>query len=128
MIKVKGNLLMFNKPDLIGYIFPKDCKIDIPEVIPITYPDHIKPVGKITKVERDDSCIRIEGEIMSPDEEAIRKALSTYDVYASGYYNHITIRVPVEDHIHIIKSMALKSVGLVSGDVYGDHSLRLEEV
>lgn len=129
MIKIKGNLLMFDKPDLIGYIFPKDCKIDIPDAIPITYPEHhTKIVGRVTKVERDDTSIRIEGDIECLDEKAIWEALSTYDLYASGYYDNIDICVPIENPIQVMKSMTLKSVGLVRGDVYGDHSLLLEEV
>lgn len=127
MIKIKGNLLIFDKLDLIGYIFPKECKINIPEFIPITYPEHTKSIGRVTKVERDDTCIQIEGEIITPDEEAFREVLSEGSLHASGYYNGIRIRVPKEDGVQVLESMTLKSVGLTLCDVYGDGSLRLEE-
>lgn len=125
MIKIKGNLLMFDKLDLIGYIFPKECKIDIPEFIPITYPEHTQQVGKVTKVERDDTSIRIEGEIITLDEKAFQEVLSEGSLHASGYYNGI--RVPKDDGVQVLESMTLKSVGLTLCDVYGDGSLRLEE-
>lgn len=127
MIKIKGNLLMFDKQDLIGYIFPKECKIDIPEFIPITYPTHDTQIGVVTKVERDDTCIKIGGTITS-NEEVFREALSEGSLYASGFYTGIRIHTPIENDIQVIESMKLSSVGItLLNDVYGDGSLRLKE-
>lgn len=128
MIKIKCNLLMFDKPDLLGRIYPKNCKIDIPRAIPITRTNHTEAIGWVTKIEHDYTSIRIEGEIEYPDEKAIREALSAHELYASVCYSDIDICAPTENPIQVIKSMKLCSVKLVPNDVYGDHSLLLEEV
>ena len=46
-IKMHERLLIFDKPDTIGYMFPKDCKISFPEVVPITWESSFNDPGKV---------------------------------------------------------------------------------
>ena len=36
-INMIGRLLIFDKPDKLDRLFPKDCKISFPEKVPVTY-------------------------------------------------------------------------------------------
>ena len=53
-MKLKGRLLLFDTINIDNDVFPKDCKISIPEKIPLTYKfSHDKVIG-FAEVTRDD--------------------------------------------------------------------------
>lgn len=124
-MKIRANLLMFDKLDRCNYIFPKDCKINVPPTIPITYPDHNTSIGVVTDFKRNDTYISIEAIIHFSGEDMLRKLLEEDEnIYVGIYANQIERKI--EDHHENIISMHILSVGLYFDDVYGDKSLRLE--
>lgn len=129
MIKTKSNLLIFDKLDKIDYLFPKECVVTIPDVIPIVNFnsdgfDCIEPIGYVTFCDRNNFRIAIETEINLKDEELLKKLIKDGKVYSSGNYEineaHAQNSVLVPDNIE------LKSVGLRFDDVYGDDDLKME--
>ena len=91
MIKTKSNLLIFDKHDKIGNIFPKECIVTIPEFVPVTNfnssgPDNFESIGKVISHNRDGSKIEIETEIICKDEVILEKLIIDGKVYSGGYY------------------------------------------
>lgn len=130
MIKTKSNLLIFDKHDKIGNIFPKECIVTIPEFVPVTNfnssgPDNFESIGKVISHNRDGSKIEIETEIICKDEVILEKLIIDGKVYSGGYYK-INKAHREEDGVLILDNIELKSVGLYFGDVYGNNDLRME--
>jgi hypothetical protein len=130
MIKVKGNLLMFDKPDLDNRIFPKDCKINMPDVIPISLVDKTgeclaHPIGHIISTSRNETCLTIdEGVIIHPNEEIIETVIKENNLYFGGHF--IGIDMSEQNNTYTYNSLRLLSVGLYLGDQFGDESLKVE--
>ena len=130
MIKIKSNLLIFDKHDKIGNIFPKECIVTIPEFVPVTNfnssgPDNFESIGKVISHNRDGSKIEIEAEIICKDEVILEKLIIDGKVYSGGYYK-INKAHREEDGVLVLDNIELKSVGLYFGDVYGNNDLRME--
>lgn len=131
MIKIKGTLLMFDKPDLENRAFPKDCKIRIPDIIPISLVDKTGellagPIGHITRTTINESGIAIEGVIICEGEDAYRAVIKENGVYFGGNYKVCDWHE--EDGMDIYTSLRLRAVSLFMDDVYGDESLKVEIV
>lgn len=129
MIKVKSNLLKFDKYDRIGNIFPKECIVTIPEFIPVTNfnsagPDHFEQIGMVTSHTRDDHGIAIEATINFESEELLKKLITEEDIYSGGYYK--INKSHKENGVTVVDDIELKSVGLYLSDVFGDKSLKME--
>lgn len=131
MIKTKSNILIFDKFDKAGHIFPKDCVVTIPEYVPVTNfnsagPDHFESIGRVTSHNRDGSGIEIEVEIMSKDEVLLEKSIRDGRVYSGGYYK--INESHRENGVLVLDNIELKSVGLYFSDVFGDNDLRMEVI
>lgn len=130
MIKTKSNLLIFDKRDKLGNIFPKECIVTMPEFIPVinynsSGPDIFETIGKVISHNRDGSKIEIETEIIYKDEVLLKKLIIDGEVYSGGYYK-INKAHREEDGVLVLDNIELKSVGLYSDDVYGNNDLRME--
>ena len=131
MIKTKSNLLIFDKYDKNGNIFPKECIVTIPEYVPVTNfnsagPDHFEAIGRVTSHNRDGSKIEIETEIMFKDEVLLEKLIKDGKVYSEGYYKINKLRR--ENGALVLDNIELKSVGLYLIDVFGNNDLRMEVI
>lgn len=126
MIETKSNLLVFDKPDKNGHIFPKECVVNIPAVVPVTHPNKESSIGMVTSHNRDGSRIEILTRINCPDVEIIKKAIEKGDVYSGGYYK--INKTHYENGIEVIDDITLKSVGLYLSDVFGDNDLKMEVI
>lgn len=129
MIKVKSNLLIFDKHDMIGNIFPKECIVTMPEFIPVTNfnsagPDHFEQIGMVTSHTRDDHRIAIEMIIDFKNEELLKKSITEEDIYSGGYYK--INKSHKENGVTVLDDIELKSVGLYLCDVFGDKDLKME--
>ena len=131
MLRIKGTLIVFDKPDLIGHMFPKDCEITNPNNVPILALDsdpisNTKQVGDATNFIRSDHCITFDGYINGKDEDTYKQLLKDPGLYCGGFYRRV--KSHGENVLEVISSMELCSIGLYLGDVFGDGSLRLEVV
>lgn len=123
MIDIKGNLLMFNKCDLRGYIFPPDCEIELPKLGYIMDGNRKNVIGKITNLTRNNVGITIEATIFPQNEKYFKDAIDNRELYFSGYYKNIRMKVPKDNGIQSLYEMSLVNVSLIYEDVYGDNSL-----
>lgn len=67
MKEIEGIILKLGTEDLNGYVFPKDCKIDYPDKIPITLGYEFNKPGRVVgnaKIIRNDDTLTIQGEII----------------------------------------------------------------
>ena len=122
LVKAICNLLMFDKPDTLGNLFPKDCKIEIPEKIPVTHDfKFYEPAIGFASVTREKDRLVAEIEFNSQDTDVIKECICNGDIYAGGYYNQV--KSHKENGIRVVESMRLLCLSPTYADVYGDKSL-----
>ena len=89
---LEGRILLFDTVNESRDIFTKDCKIDIPEKVPLTWNfNHEKVIG-FAKVIKDDKGLVARAKIMPNEhfsENDIRKVFEDGKIGAGGFYNHI---------------------------------------
>ena len=125
MLKATCNLLMFDKPDTLGNLFPKECKIEIPERIPVTHDfKFYEPAIGSASVVREEDGLVAEIEFYSPDEDIIKDCIRDEVIYAGGYYNRV--KTHNENGFRVVDSMTLHGISLTYADVYGDKSLLIK--
>lgn len=124
-MRIKGTLLKFDVVNISGDIFPKDCKIDIPDKLPLVYeyryfdPNYI--LGYV-EVERRGDGLYITGEIhptgiLSKD---ILEWMQT-EFGLGGYYNGL-----LRQGDRIIESK-LRAVNVVRHPVNKDYTFEIIE-
>ena len=123
-MKVKGVLLKFDVPNGDGLhdAISKDCKIDIPDKVPIVdecameYP----PIG-FANVTRTNEGLIFKGEVVSPYSDAIAGMIKdNKTVGAGGYYTE------VKRDVHgFIFEMTLRAVCCVGMPVNPDYKFEI---
>ena len=135
MIKATCNLLIFDKVDVNGNLFPKDMEIVIPEKVPllsstgtITNPSDV--IGN-TSARRNENGL--EADVIFYDgseafENGLKELIQDRKLYIAGYYT--AVKYHEKDGIRVIDSMRLASTFITYADVYGDDDLliRMEEL
>lgn len=125
MIKATCNLLMFDKPDTLSNLFPKECEIETPERIPVTHGfSFYEPAIGSASVVREEDRLVAEIEFCSPDEDIIKDCIRDGVVYAGGYYNRV--KAHKENGFRVVDSMKLCGMSLTYADVYGDKGLLIK--
>lgn len=134
MIKATCNLLIFDKVDVNGNLFPKDMEIDIPEKVPLlsstgTITNQSDVIG-FTSARRNEN--RLEADVIFYDgseefENGLKELIQDRKLYIAGYYT--AVKYHEKDGIRVIDSMRLTSTFLTYADVYGDDDLliRMED-
>ena len=134
MIKATCNLLIFDKVDVNGNLFPKDMRIEAPEKVPllsstgtITNPSDV--IGN-TSARRNENGL--EADVIFYDgseafENGLKELIQDRKLYIAGYYT--AVKYHEKDGIRVIDSMRLTSTFLTYADVYGDNDLliRMED-
>lgn len=128
MIKAKANIIMFDKINRNCNIFPKNCEIDIPQIVPLRLGFDLDDpsIGFVENFCRDEKSVVADITINCGCEDVLRELMNEDKVYVGGYYSHVEMHDV--GHIKVIDSMKLRYVGLTYGDVYGDKSLLLKGV
>ncbi len=84
-MEIEGRLLNFETNDALGYRFSKDCKIDIPDVVPIINRfDMSNPINALighARVLRDKNGLSISGTIFNEK--------LPLDTGIGGYFTHL---------------------------------------
>lgn len=119
-MKLQGRILLFDKVNLNRDIFPKDCKLTIPEKVPLTWNfDRNGPIG-VAEVTSDDIGLVATAETFSND---IRDVLTDSKIGAGGYYTGV--KKHEENGVIIIDEARLAAVGLVLEPVREEYSMEL---
>ena len=134
MIKSTCNLLIFDKIDKNGNLFPKDMEIVIREKVPLLSSTGtiINPPDVIgnTSTRRNENGL--EADVIFYDgseafENGLKELIQDRKLYIAGYYT--AVKCHEKDGIRVIDSMRLASTFITCADVYGDDDLliRMEE-
>lgn len=109
MKEIEGIILKLGVEDLKGYIFPKDCKIDYPDKIPITIGcDFYRPGNVVgnAKIIRNDDTLSIQGKIMDNTiDDLIEKEIYTH----LGFFAN---KVIIKDNN--VNEMSIRSIELLT--------------
>lgn len=123
-MKVKGVFLKFDVLNGNYQVISKDCKIDIPDKVPILYNfDMSRPPIGFANVSRTNEGLILEGDIVSPYDEVISKMIKNNEtIGAGGYYNHLKT-----DEKGSINEMVLRAVSYVEAPVNPDYKFEIDD-
>ena len=111
-IKMHGRLLIFDKPDTIGCMFPKDCKISFPEVVPITWEFAFNDPGKVignAYISKDEKGLICDAIITNFDRDTLSENFNNV-LPIGGYYNKV--KQHLENGTRIVDEATLHLVGV----------------
>ena len=89
---LEGRILLFDAVNKSGDVFTKDCKIDIPEAVPLTFEFNPYQVIGFANVTRDDKGLFAKAETFSNEIIGVEDLNSIFEdgkIGAGGFYNRI---------------------------------------
>lgn len=122
-MKIKGKLLTFNKLFGDGSYFPDDCKINIPEKLPLLSDFNFSaPAIGNGVVTRTDDGLYFDGEITIKAEKDV-----VTELYSGlgGYY--VKVKFHDDELKRIVDEAVLKCVSLVGHPVFSEFSFEIVE-
>ena len=128
---LEGRILLFNNVSKNGDIFSKDCKIDIPEKVPLTWNFNHEQVIGFANVVKDDKGLVARAETFSNEKVGVEDLSSIFKdgkFGAGGYYSNVKIKKKNNDGSSIVVYKAkLSEVALVSDPVNDKYSFEIVE-
>ena len=127
-IKMKGRLLLFDKPTLNRTLFPKDCEITYAEKIPVIWDFRFNDLGSVMgfgHVMRDEKGLICEVELTRSD--IIVDILREFDeeLPIGGYYSYV--KSHQEDGLRVFESGCLTCIGVTRYPVDEEYRMRVVE-
>ena len=128
VIKMKGRLLLFDKPTSNRTVFPKDCEITFAEKIPVIWDFQFNDPGAVLgsgHVMRDEKGLVCEVELTRTD--AIIDILREFDevLPIGGYYSGV--KSHQEDGLRVLESGCLTCIGVTLNPVDEEYRMRVVE-
>ena len=125
---LEGRILLFNTVSKNGDIFSKDCKIDIPEKVPLTWNfNHEKVIG-FANVTKDDKGLIAKAETFSNEIIGVEDLSSIFKdgkIGAGGYYSNV--KMHNNGSSIVVNEAKLREVALVSDPVNEEYSFEIVE-
>ena len=126
MIKLEGRILLFDVVNLNRDIFPKDCKIDIPETVPLTWDfNHEKIIG-FANVTKDDKGLIAKAETFSNEMIGVENLSSLFEdekFGAGGFYTNV--KKHSDGSFIVVEEAKLCEVALVIAPVNEEYSFEI---
>ena len=123
---LEGRILLFDTVNKNGDIFSKDCKIDIPEKVPLTWDfKHEKVIG-FAEVTKDDKGLVTKAETFSDEMIGIEDLSSIFDngkIGAGGFYTHV--KKHSDGSFIVVDEAKLCEVALVLAPVNEEYSFEI---
>ena len=123
---LEGRILLFDTVNKNRDIFPKDCKIDIPEKIPLTLDFNHEQVIGFANVTKNDKGLVARAETFSNEFIGVEDLSSIFEngkIGAGGFYTH------VKKHSYgsfiVIDEAKLREVALVLAPVNEEYSFEI---
>lgn len=125
-MEIEGRLLLFDVVHPDGSFIPSDCKIDIPEKVPIEDEfNHNKCLGQAT-VSKDEKGLIFTGEVFDGD------FITDFYSGCGGYFTNVTSEPSTQrflspfyiPHKRKITNMALKAVGLLKNKFINEYTFK----
>ena len=128
-IKLEGRVLLFDAVNVTGNKFSKDCKVTIPEKVPLTLEFRPNaPIGYASAI-KDNLGIYAKAETIPNDyisDEDLKNILNDRKkIGVGGFYNRI--KRHEECGMDIIDEATLLSIGLTSYPVCDEYFLEIVE-
>lgn len=128
VIKMKGRLLLFDKPTSNRTLFPKDCEITYAEKVPVIWDFQFNDPGAVLgsgHVMRDEKGLVCEVEFIRSD--TIIDILREFDgvLPIGGYYSHV--KSHQKDGLRVFESGCLTCIGVTLGPVDEEYRMRVVE-
>ena len=123
---LEGRILLFDAVNKSGDVFTKDCKIDIPEAVPLTFDFNPHQVIGFANVTRDDKGLFAKAETFSNEiigVEDLRSIFEDGKIGAGGFYN--LIKKHNEGSIMKVDEAKLNEVALVLKPVNDEYSFKI---
>ena len=118
MIKLEGRILLFDTVNKNRDIFPKDCKIYIPEKVPLTWDfNHEKVIG-FSEVIKDDKGLVAKAETFSNEMIGVEDLSSIFEdekFGTGGFYTNV--KKHSDGSFIIVDEAKLREVALVLAPV-----------
>lgn len=111
-MNLTGRLLIFDKKDLNGTIFSKDCEITIPGKCPVLMEFKRDNPGDLigsATVKKDDIGLTCDLDLFKFEPETMRSVFND-DIFIGGFYTGVEKHE--EDGVDIIDKMTLQAVSL----------------
>lgn len=128
MIKLEGRVLLFDVINQLSDKMPKDCKLIIPEKVPLTWDfEHDKPIGFALPF-KDNNGIYATAETFSNEYinvEDIRDILTDGKIGVGGYYR--INKMHKEGELVIIDEATLLEIGLTLAPVREEYYFKIME-
>ena len=125
---LEGRILLFNTVSKNGDIFSKDCKIDIPEKVPLTWNfNHEKVIG-FANVTKDDKGLSAKAETFSNEMIGVEDLSSIFEdgkFGAGGFYTNV--KMHNNGSSIVVNEAKLREVALVSNPVNEEYSFEIVE-
>ena len=127
-IKMKGRLLLFDKPTSNRTLFPKDCEITYAEKVPVIWDFRFNDPGSVMgsgRVMRDEKGLVCEVELTWSD--AIVDILREFDgvLPIGGYYSGVKSHQEAE--LRVFESGCLTCIGVTLSPVDEEYRMRVAE-
>ena len=127
-IKMKGCLLLFDKPTSNRTLFPKDCEITYAEKVPVIWDFRFNDPGSVMgsgHVMRDEKGLICEVELTRTD--IFIDILREFDgeLPIGGYYSYV--KSHQEDGLRVFESGCLTCIGVTLSPVDEEYRMRVVE-
>ena len=119
---LEGRILLFDTVNHNRDIFPKDCKIDIPEKIPLTWNFNHEQVIGFANVTKDNKGLIVKAETFSNEMIGVDDLSSVFEdgkFGAGGYYTNI--KGHRDGSFFVINKAKLSGVALVLAPVNDEY-------
>lgn len=119
---LEGRILLFDTVNNNRDIFSKDCKIDIPEKVPLTWDFNNEKVIGFAEVIKDDKGLVAKAETFSNEMIGVEDLRSVFEdgkIGAGGYY--INIKKHSDGSFIVVDEAKLREVALVLAPVNDEY-------
>lgn len=128
MIKLEGRILLFDTVNKNRDIFPKNCKIDIPEKVPLTWNfNHEKVIG-FANVTKDNKGLIAKAETFPNEMIGIEDLSYVFEdgkIGAGGFYTNV--KMHSDRSFIVVDEAKLREVALVLAPVNEKYSFEIVE-
>ena len=125
---LEGRILLFNNVSKNGDIFSKDCKIDIPEKVPLTWNFNHNQVIGFANVTKDNKGLSAKAETFSNEIIELEDLSSIFKdgkIGAGGFYTNV--KMHNNGSSIVVNEAKLREVALVSDPVNEEYSFEIVE-
>ena len=123
---LEGRILLFDTANKTRDIFLKDCKIDIPEKIPLTWDLNHEEIIGFAKVTKDNKGLIVKAEMFSNEFIGVEDLNSIFEdgkIGAGGYYTNV--KGHRDRSFILVDEAKISEIGLVLTPVNDQYSLEI---